>query len=153
MPRGKIIKQLRYRLLLPSSPTHLKLQVVIFQLVLIYLLGLHLLVRGVRAVLSQLGGNLLQLGLVRLQLFLLQEIGSRLMSRNKSIKKSLLMNDFNSLKPPREPWLQHLTTSLKSVSGSHVPLAKWQLRPASLPRPHHKTKCFQSLYQVRLSQS
>lgn len=46
----------------------------IFQLVLVYVLGFNFLVRGIGAVLSQLSGNLLQLAFMRFQLFLLQEI-------------------------------------------------------------------------------
>lgn len=51
--------------------SYLKLQVVLFESVLVDLLGFDLLVRRVGSVLGQLCGDMLQLRLVRLQLFLL----------------------------------------------------------------------------------
>ena len=51
--------------------SYLKLQVVLFESVLVDLLGFNLLVRRVGSVLCQLCGDVLQLCLVRLQLFLL----------------------------------------------------------------------------------
>lgn len=49
----------------------LKVEIVIFKLVFINILGFDLLVWGIRAMFSQLSGDLLQFAFVGLQLFLL----------------------------------------------------------------------------------
>lgn len=60
--------------MLASGAAYLKLQIVVFQLVFVNILGFNFLVRGIGAVLSQLSGDLLQLAFMRFQLFLLWEI-------------------------------------------------------------------------------
>ena len=81
----------------------------VFELVLVHLLGLNLLVGRVGAVLRQLRGDLPQLALVRFQLLLLQGSMKPLsIQKTKSVnscsfKRPLMMNDFHSSNMPLLP--------------------------------------------------
>lgn len=78
----------------------------VFELVLVHLLGLNLLVRRVGAVLRQLRGDLPQLALVRFQLLLLQgsmkplSIQKTESVNSCSFKRPLMMSDFHSSNVP-----------------------------------------------------
>lgn len=80
----------------------------VFKLVFIHVLGFDLLVWGIRAMLSQLGGDLLQLAFVGFQLFLLQEITQAfsvqkiIREKHRTSVRSFLRNDFSLSKESNE---------------------------------------------------